>query len=160
MDVFILVVLLSDLFELICMLWLLLFQKLVYSDAVFQNNIPIFISQLRAQNPISKQVMCVVCLGSWVESQKIFLYFHRSFLSICSIHIFFLFYKDSFYKHLFKKQNPWITLYMYICKIFRIKGRIRNCELLRIFTLAFLIFLASAGECNPVGPFFTLQGNH
>ena len=35
---------------------------------------------------------------------------------------------------------------------FWIKGRIRNGEFLRIFTVAFLLFIAPAGGSNPVGP--------
>ena len=35
---------------------------------------------------------------------------------------------------------------------FRIKGRIRSSVFLHIFTVAFLLFLATAGGSNPTGP--------
>ena len=39
-------------------------------------------------------------------------------------------------------------------KDFRIKGRIRIGGFLRIFTVAFLLFLAPTGGCNPAGQSF------
>ncbi len=36
-----------------------------------------------------------------------------------------------------------------ICIQFRIKGRIRSSGFLRIFTVAFLLFLAPVGDSNP-----------
>ncbi len=46
-------------------------------------------------------------------------------------------------------RNIFVSFHVTLKESYRIKGRIRTCGFLRIFTVAFLVFLAPAGQSNP-----------
>ena len=65
-------------------------------------------------------------------------------------------YNFVIYKYIINQVSKLVIIFL--VKKVRIMGRIRSCMFLCIFTVAFLLFLAPAGGCNPAGQFSNPTG--